>query len=230
MAQPFNADIHCTPEIQEAVGLRKATCEVPRVGEKTRPGEQNYNQNSSHCVSETFTTAGARTIWNLIPAAAKNNPHDANVARHLALLANNANVEPTPGIIALVPRAADKSFGTKFYIAPGSGLFEGMRASHRFIAFVYVNMDDNVREKWYNLTGREQFEWYRAWERANRTHLRNAAATKGLRGTDLRRITTTAELGAVLTRSPSLGRRERPTGHPINQNDWNGVVRRLFGP
>lgn len=89
-------------------------------------------------------------------------------------------------------------------------------------------MDDVAREKWYNLTGREQYEWYRAWERANRTHLRAGAETKGLRGTDLSRITTQAELNTAMTFSPSLSRRERPTGHLVTQHDWDEVRNRLF--
>ena len=228
MAQPFNVDVHCSPEIQEAVGLRKAMCEVPRVGEKTRPGEQNYHQNSSWCLSETFTTDGARTIWNMIPDARKNNPGNRNTAYQLALLAKNANVDPTPGMTRLIPNAADKGFGQSFYVAPGSGLFEGLRASHRFISFVHTNQDDISREKWFNMTGREQFEWYRAWERAGRTHLRNEAETNGLRGTDLGRITTRQELNNAMVLSPSLGRRGRPNGHAVNQNDWDEITARLF--
>ena len=226
--QPFQVDVHCSPEIQEAVGLRKATCEVPRTGDKTRPGEHNYNQNSSWCIQDSFTTEGASTIWNMIPPEKRNAPADKHEAYQLALLAKNANKKPSSGVRKLIPDCDAKRFGTTFYITPGSGLFEGFRASHKLISFVYTNMDDNSREKWYNLTGREQFEWYRTWERAGRTHLRVPNETIGLRGTDLNRIKSQSDLNDAMIFSPSLGRRRRPTNHPVTQNDWDEVVNRLF--
>ena len=228
MAQPFNVDTHCTPEIQDAVGLRKAMCEVPRVGDKTCPGEQSYNQNSSWCISDTFTKDGARVLWNMITPARKNAPANREAAYWLALLAKIAERDPTPGMLDEIPNAGDKSFGVKFYVAPGSPLFEGFRSSHKFIAFVFTNMDDNSRVKWYNLTGREQYEWYRAWERAGRTHLAAPNETIGLHGTDLNRITNQAELNAAMLFSPSLGRRTRPANHAVTQHDWDEVRQRLF--
>lgn len=226
--QPFQVDVDCSPEIQEAVGLRKAMCETPRVGDKTRPGEHNYNQNSSWCIQDSFTTEGASTLWGMVSPEKKNAPADKHEAYQLALLAKNANKKPSSAVRKLVPDCEKKGFGTTFYIAPGSGLFEGFRASHKFIAFLFANMDDNACEKWYNMTGREQYEWYRAWERAGRTHLRTPDKTIGLRGTDLNRIKTQADLNNAMIFSPSLGRRNRPTGHAVTQDEWDDIRKRLY--
>lgn len=228
MAANFNTDTHCTTEIQIAVGLRKAHCDLPRIGDKTCPGDMSHDMNSCWCVQDSFTTQGATTLWNTIPQATKNQPPNAHVAYQLCLLAKIAGQDATPRMRHFVPNFDRANFGKTFYVAPGSALFEGFRASHRFIAFLFVNMDDVARVKWYNMTGREQYEWYRAWERAGRTHTRVTNETDGLKGTDLARITTQAELTAAMIRSPSLGRRHRPNGHAIIQADWDETVQRLF--
>ena len=89
-------------------------------------------------------------------------------------------------------------------------------------------MDDGHRVKWYNLTGREQYEWYDAYNRSNKTHLRNEAETRGLRGTNLNDITDQVSLVAAMDRSPSLAHRH-PHAHVIPQHQWNDVVQDLFG-
>ena len=94
-------------------------------------------------------------------------------------------------------------------------------------------MDPRHRVQWPDLTGREQYEWFECWERAGRTHLRMANATRGLRGTDLDRLTTVHNVQAAMANSPSLATR-RPAQHRINEDDWANaanaadVARQLF--
>ena len=70
-------------------------------------------------------------------------------------------------------------------------------------------MDDAHRVVWQDLTGLQQFEWYRAWTSTDGTHLRNVPATNGLRGTDPARLNAT-NIEAAILRSPSLRDRRPP--------------------
>ena len=88
-------------------------------------------------------------------------------------------------------------------------------------------MDHGHRVRWYDLTGREQYEWYEAWMDNNRTHLGVEAETRGLRGTHPARIPeTVAGIQAAIERSLTAVR-HRPVGHVIPQNQWDDVSRRL---
>ena len=86
------------------------------------------------------------------------------------------------------------------YMSPGLPIFTNAGDSNKFISFVFVNMDGPHRVQWGELTGREQFEWYAAWERADRTYTRVVNETGGLCGTDLASITTQAMLDAAVLR------------------------------
>ena len=115
-----------------------------------------------------------------------------------------------------------------YYVTTGNPLFTGKPGCNKFISFVYLNMDDGFRVKWYNLTGREQYEWYRAYERSNGTHLRNVAETRGLRGTNVNDITDQVSLTRAMENSPSLATRY-PQGHVISPQEWDDVRVNLFG-
>ena len=95
-------------------------------------------------------------------------------------------------------------------------------------------MDTGHRVKWYNMTGREQWEWYDAWVDQDQTHLRVESETRGLIGTDPGRILTIQALNMAMDRSPSLAGR-RPAnlifadGNALTDQEWNSaVVRQLF--
>jgi len=78
------------------------------------------------------------------------------------------------------------------------------------------------------MTGREQCEWIERWVKLGRPHLRMPNETLGLRGTDPGRITS-EKLVAALEVSPTLARRDRPTG--VSDEEWNTAtepVRRVL--
>ena len=96
-------------------------------------------------------------------------------------------------------------------------------------AFTHSNrfscLDPGHRVKWYDQTGLEQYEWYRAWRNVLFTHTRMAAETAGLNGTDPSRLTV-ATIGEALQRSPSLANR-RPPVNIIPLNDFNNAMNAL---
>ena len=122
-----------------------------------------------------------------------------------------------------VPRPSEVTY----YWSPGGPLDSGLKLSLKFISFLYQNQADGLRVKWYDLTGREQFEWYNAWVANSKTHRKVAIGNvRGLRGTDLTTITTEAELREALLVSPSAIHR-RPNGHTHSVDTWTGTKRNL---
>ena len=79
-------------------------------------------------------------------------------------------------------------------------------------------MDPGHEVKWYNMTGLEQYEWFRKYCEGGKTDAW-LANTVGLRGTDLSRLDTQASLNAAMAYSPSLSRR-RPANHAIAAGNW----------
>lgn len=80
------------------------------------------------------------------------------------------------------------------------------------------NMDPGHECKWYNMTGLEQYEWFRKYCEGGKTDAR-LANTVGLRGTDLSHLDSQEALHAAAVYSPSLSRR-RPDNHPIDAASW----------
>ena len=66
--------------------------------------------------------------------------------------------------------------------------------------------------------GEEQYEWYKAFMEGGRVSTR-IAATVGLRGTDLNRLTTDIAVRDAAMHSPSLARR-RPENHAVAAANW----------
>jgi hypothetical protein len=150
------------------------------------------------------------------------------MASDLLQLADNAG-EPRPqGCTDMFPRhrGGPPPAQVTFYVAPGGPIIEGVTSSHRFIAFIYNNMDV-PRIAWPKLTGEQQWEWYTAWERNGRGWTRSRNETLGLRGTNCQEITTSAELRRAMIVSPSLAER-RPDVHPLPNNTWTRTRRQLF--
>ena len=225
--QPYRKAVHASQRIQNRVGLGEPNCEVPRVGDRTRIGAQGFNLVSCLSHMQPLTGPQALLLWNMIPANAKHFPPNANDAQALSLLAQMAGEAIPRGCAALLPHGQARQEPVTFYHSPGSPIFKTRLHAYYFISFLYLNMDLGHRVKWYDLTGREQFEWYDAFEACGYTHLRNEPNTRGLRGTDLSAITTQDQLAQVVPRSASISRR-RPNGHTITQDDWNATVNRLL--
>ena len=112
-----------------------------------------------------------------------------------------------------------------YYWTPGSHMFSGKTDSVKFIKFYYNNTSRPHRVPWEELTGAEQFEWCKVWADNGKGHVKNEAATIGLRGTDLSSITDVETLDMIAPRSPSLKRR-RPADSNISVEDWNSPMRR----
>ena len=94
--------------------------------------------------------------------------------------------------------------------------------------FVDVNMHDDHRVEWGDLTGREQHEWWNAFNASGRNGV-VVAATVGLRGTDMSALTA-EELRPIARVYPTLSER-RPRDHPVAEAEWpQSRRRRLFGP
>ena len=228
---PFDPAVHANREIQRAVGLEEPRVAVPRLGDRTRVTATDYNLWNCFVHMAPLTQEQARTIWRLIPNVRRNNPTNLQEATALTILRNMCGWLPNPGCIAMIGEDTEiDDIINHFYLTPGASLFKNRTEAPKFIAFLNVNMDDGHNEKWYNMTGREQFEWFQAWISEEKTHQRREAATRGLRGTDPARITDEGNLRVVMARSPTLARRI-PDAHPtINAAGWNNVVRDLFAP
>ena len=97
---------------------------------------------------------------NLIPQATQDAPQTADKAKAISILCTHAD-RPTPAACSLLlPQGAAKVEPFIQFIAPGSPLFVGKIYGNKFISFLWFNMDAGHRVKWYDLTGREQWEWY----------------------------------------------------------------------
>ena len=239
---PFVEREHASRTIQEDVGLFVANCRVPRNGDRSANGEQGCNINSSKARMKAFNSAQALRLWNLIPDGAKNDPADLETAQDLSLLAAMAG-EPTPqGVQEMTGRRADTA-NVDFYWTPGGAILEGLTDSSKFISFLNMNMDQQSRVAWSDLTGREQFEWIDVWKDCDKTCERREAHTRGLRGTNLDRIPDVAGVQEAMARSPSLAVRVNenaedltevlPDNHPVVDADWRSAAerrirRRLF--
>lgn len=221
----FNID-DVTREIQRAVGLQVMNCPVPRLGNRTREGARGFDINSSRVHMNPMPVGRALLAYNAIPQATKDNPGNPDLADAIAMLARNAGQQIPPGCQQLLPNGQPTIEELACIVTPGSPIILGRGASSRYIMFLYQNTDTGYRIKYYNMTGREQYEWHDAWVRCGRTHIRVEAETRGLRGTDLNVITTAAQLQAALVRSPSLADR-RPANHNIADPQWNNVRRNL---
>ena len=226
MANPnaaFDATLHCTHGIQEIVGLREPMVAPTRIGDRTRAGMTGYDVVGVHVHMQPPTRLQANDIWDQVPNEVKDDPPNARVANALAVLANNAGVR-VPDAIAnvAIPRVRDNTVtAVTHYCAPGSIQFTGLLNAKKFIAFLHANMDDGSRIKWYDMTGRQQWEWYQAWLNSAQTHLRTENNTRGLKGTDLTVLVNVDQLRDAMLRSPSLARYPKPNHIP--QNRWNAA-------
>ena len=228
MTANFNTNMHASGRIQNIVGLFAYNCVVPRQGDRTAAGHAGFSINSSYAHMTPIPTEDARRCWALIPQATKDQPGDVDTTKALWRLALNAAESPTQGMRDAL-RAANEPApeGVTFYIAPGSPLFDGPILSNKFISYLYLNMDVGHRVKWYDLTGREQYEWYENWVNSGRAYVRMEAETLGLRGTDLARIPDLPALETVMPRTPSLAGRRPPT-HPVSADNWRDTANRVL--
>ena len=182
---------------------------------------------SGHCHQQGLNVDRAQAVLNVIPQPVKDHPPDADTAWGIGQIAKMADREIPDGCEALVLAGGGNIVPEKKqdYYYPGGFWFTTTTAMKNFILFLYNNQDAADRVLWYNMTGREQFEWYQAFEANGRTHAR-VAGTTGLRGTNLNALNTPGALAAAVAVSPSLAER-RPNHHPVPPALWP-VARQLF--
>lgn len=208
-----------TREIEAAVGLCKPQCDAPRSGCRTFIGMQNYDMISCRAHMQPLSTDDAKRLYAALPNAVKDSPVDVTMARSVALLAFNAGYNPQPGCAAMLPDDVGIDKMT-YYMSPGGIIFINKKDAPKFIAFLYCNMSEGHRVKWFDLTGRKQYEWFECWDDNGCPFQELAPAlTLGFRGTDLGQITTADMAQAAIQRSPTA-RGRRPEGHAIGQAAW----------
>ena len=210
---------------QEDVGLPLASVQAPLRGDRTSVGRAGPNINSCIVHMKPVEREDARTLWNMIPQPTKDNPN-AQQAQALARLAAVAGVALTPGVLGFVPNGDIGPESVEYYVSPGSPIITGLSRSNRFARFLHANQDDGHCVKWQDMTGKEQFKWHDLWKANVCPVNRIEAATRGLRGADLARITTVDGVRAAMQLSPSVAKRI-PKVHQVAKADWNRVKRQL---
>ena len=218
---------HCSKRIQEIVGLLAMSNSGPRQNDSAMVGEMDCKTNSSIIHYAAMPANYAEIALSAIPQETKNNPGTAEMATAIGF----AQVSIPQGCVPLLTggKPAVEANVATCYISPGSPIFKGKVASNRLILYLFQNMHPDHRVKWYDMTGREQFEWYDAWVKSNKGFEVDPSPENvlGLRGTDVNNTITTEEiLTTAISKHPSLGGR-RPNGHVIPKDTWNGVARRL---
>jgi len=214
--------------VQEETGMLPSDVGVIRGADRSAQGTGAFYRTKAYKHQQGYTAEEARVLFAHLPVAYLNNPGTAVDAAAISKLAQNGGLPTPAACVAMLGGGEATQEALTYYAVPSGVIITGERNSKKFIVFVYNNMDEGHRVMWYDLTGREQFEWHAAFVKAARTHLRTENHTRGLRGTDIGQLTTVAMVTVALTISPSLQYR-RPDGHPIAAAQWPAARRRLFG-
>ena len=223
----FNARKQCKPKLQNAVGLHKMEVDRVRKGDLTRPGEQAPDMICAYALKTGLNKETAAVLFEALSDDVKDNPTSVAQANAVGRLAIIAGEQPPKGCRRYDGYNVEEE-DTTYYWTPGSHLFTGKMDSAKFITFYYKNTTKEDRVDWAELTGAEQFEWVEAWKRCQKEHGKNEQQTRGLRGTDVKKITTVEELDLVAPNTPSLKRR-RPANHGITVANWTSPDRAWEG-
>ena len=207
---------------EEKTGLRQVNFPTLRRNAYRTTGKHGPTMMSCFASIEGFDQETARALFRLIPAGSKNQPANEHEALGIAKLARMADRGVPEGceefLMAQTPSIPVPESKVTNYTIPGGFWFVRDSDPNTFIVFMSNNMDPGHEVKWYNMTGLEQYEWFRKYCEGGKTDVR-IANTVGLRGTDLSRLTDQAALDAAAKYSPSLSRR-RPPNHAIAAANW----------
>jgi len=225
----FDMKKHCTRSIQHNVGLYEPSGSGPRPGDGARGTEQSDDVICAQIHAGTMEREHAKFIWDSVSNDVKTGPTNTDQAMSIATLARLAGEETPDECRAMLDTAGiPLPNGWTYYWTPGSPIeTSGKQKSAKFISFVNRNMEPDLRVKWYNLSGREQFEWFKAWVTNDRTHDKvEPAKVLGLRGTNVTTLDSVERLRVALVVSPSLVQR-RPADHTITAEEWTNTARTL---
>ena len=216
-------------ELEERLGLSAPDMQDIRRRDQLRTGRQGHNKCGGFSHQQgLYRMERAVAVFNALPDAAKTTPGDTDLALGIAQIAQYARVNiPTGCMTALANHTPPIDAPEKHqdYIAIGGIICRTKKDAHNFMKFVDINMHDDYRAAWGDLTGREQHEWWKAWQAAG-TPTVAIPATTGLRGTDLSALTA-EELRPLARIYPTLGQR-RPADHAVPADQWPRVRRRIF--
>jgi len=226
LTMSWNKKEHCSARIENFVGLRKPNIAIPRKGNRNKEGDFGASIIGSQAVQQGMNQEEALLLWPTISDAAKNNPEGVPLASLISKIAQLAEVNVPPGCLTVLAGIEPKPDPAVVYCTFGGPLVVGHTIAPKFISFLFLNMDNGYRVKWTDMTGQQQYEWFEAWNRCSRTHQRREDETRGLAGTNLSVLAEPPALEAAMMMSPSLGKR-RPDGHPIAEDDWNAMAKRL---
>jgi hypothetical protein len=226
LTMPWDKKQHCSARIEGFVGLRKPNITVPRKGDRNAVGDFGANMIGSQSFQQGWSKEEAVALWAEIPAAVKTNPATVTLATVLSKTAQLAEETIPPGCLAMLNDVEPKPELAQVACTFGGPLVIGHTIAPKFISFLFLNMDNEYRVKWTDLTGQQQYEWYEAWERCECTYDRVENQTRGLMGTDVSTLTTADAVEDAMILSPSLGKR-RPDAHPVDDATWNAMAKRL---
>jgi len=226
LTMSWDKKVHCSARIKNFVGLRKPNITVPRKGDCNKEGDFGVNIIGSQSVQQGMNQEEAALLWPMILAEAKNNPGGVPLASLVSKVAQLAEVPIPPACLAALAGVEPKPDPAMVYCTLGSPLVIGHTIAPKFISFLFLNMDNEHRVKWSDMTGQQQYEWFEAWERCEQTYQRNENETRGLAGTNLGVLNDAPAIKGAMLLSPSLGKR-RPEEHPVNEETWNAMAKRL---
>jgi len=225
------------PDMEARVGLSSPNIGALRRNKQSTRSMLGDQLTGGHSHMQGMHVDPAQALLDAIPAALKNAPGNRHLATAISHVADYAGQPRPDGCVAFFRNAhvpLPPPPKTTEYLTPGGIIFPNIVQAENFIRFLDANMWGAPRRvRWRDMTGKERFEWYKAYKAADYTHLRVEQFTLGLRGTDVRLITTRQELVAAARRSPSLVSPERiqeREGHVLANNHWTHAQRALpFG-
>ncbi len=224
----FRPNTDCRRYVCQRVGLYLPTTQAPREDDNVRFGEEGCDVVACVAHVSPIRQDLAQALFAALPDDFKTDPQTIEAAEAVAVLALYADRQ-CPQRAADVCNASNvRPTKLTYYCTPGSPILISKSDSGRLISFIFKNTTPHDRVKWYDMTGREQFEWYEAWKANGKTHdvTNNPDSVLGLRGTDISTISTADQLTAALTVSPTLATR-RPADHTLDQPTWNNARRSL---
>lgn len=219
LTMAFNAETHCSPQIQQRCGLFVHDDVRVRAGEKSKeiPGTGSF-QFQGYKVRNTLKEAHAQLIWSHLNVAEKASPSTPLIAQAYSLVSQMAG-NHTPDPLRVGGKEA-KQDPLVQYNSIGSPIFMSVTDCQKFVSFLYLNMDEDHRIPWNFMTGAEQVEWFDSWKEAGGSNawVRFLGRTNGLRGTDPTRIQNDQQsIRQAILNSPSRSRRGRPA-HLTEEN------------